>query len=118
MVTFNTLGERLRYARKTKGYTQISLAGAIGVTRGVIFNIEKNLAKPQTIVLNAICRTLDINNDWLVHGEGKMESTLDYAQSSKVLIELFEVTKDLSENELRYLLDVIQSFKNRFEGLL
>lgn len=37
----NTLGERLNYARKQKGYTQDSLAQTIGVSRGVIFNMEK-----------------------------------------------------------------------------
>ena len=37
----NTLGERLNYARKQKGYTQDSLAQTIGVSRGVIFNLEK-----------------------------------------------------------------------------
>ena len=44
----NSLGERLRYTRKRNGYTQDSLASAIGVSRGVIFNLEKNKTTPQT----------------------------------------------------------------------
>ena len=35
----DTLGERLKYARKKNGYTQDSLAEIIGVSRGVIFNL-------------------------------------------------------------------------------
>lgn len=50
----NTLGERLYYVRKSKGYTQDSLAESIGVSRGVIFNLEKNKTQPQLIVINAI----------------------------------------------------------------
>lgn len=41
VIKMNTLGERLNYARKQKGYTQDSLAQTIGVSRGVIFNLEK-----------------------------------------------------------------------------
>ena len=45
----DTLGERLNFVRKKKGYTQDSLAEAIGVSRGVIFNLEKNKTEPQVI---------------------------------------------------------------------
>ncbi len=62
----DTLGERLKYTRKKHGYTQDSLAEIIGVSRGVIFNLEKNKTEPQSIVINAICQTLKINKDWLV----------------------------------------------------
>ncbi len=62
----DTLGERLKYTRKKHGYTQDSLAEIIGVSRGVIFNLEKNKTEPQSIVINAICQTLKINKNWLV----------------------------------------------------
>lgn len=39
------MGERLRKARKAKGYTQESLAAAIGVSRGVVTNIEYDKAE-------------------------------------------------------------------------
>ena len=64
----NTLGERLNYARKQKGYTQDSLAQTIGVSRGVIFNLEKNKTEPQAIVINAVCQILNINKEWLTDG--------------------------------------------------
>ena len=70
----NTLGERLNYARKQKGYTQDSLAQTIGVSRGVIFNLEKNKTEPQAIVINAVCQILKINKEWLTDGTGDMES--------------------------------------------
>ena len=66
-----TLGDRLNYARKKRGYTQDSLAETIGVSRGVIFNLEKNKTKPQTIVINAICQTLKINREWLMDEIGR-----------------------------------------------
>ena len=110
----DTLGDRLQYARKKSGYTQNTLAETIGVSRGVIFNLEKNKTIPQTIVINAICRTLDINSDWLVNGVGEMENTESGAsQSDKILKELYEFVKDLSEDEQLYLLDTAKALKQR-----
>ncbi len=109
----NTLGERLYYVRKSKGYTQDSLAESIGVSRGVIFNLEKNKTQPQLIVINAICQTLNINKEWLVNGIGEMEDTHEASQSTKILTELYEVAKELSEDEQLYLLDTVKALKQR-----
>ncbi|WP_313581190.1 helix-turn-helix domain-containing protein [Lacrimispora sp.] len=112
----DTLGERLKHARKNKGFTQDSLAETIGVSRGVIFNLEKNKTEPQTIVINAICQTLNINKDWLMNGSGEMENTARINQRAKILTELYEVIKGLSEDEQLYLLDTIKALKTRLGG--
>lgn len=109
----NSLGERLYYARKKRGYTQDSLAKTIGVSRGVIFNLEKNKTEPQAIVINAICQTLKIDKDWLINGFGEMEDNSNASQSAKILAELYETAKDLSEDEQLYLLDIVKAMKQR-----
>lgn len=109
------LGERLRLARKKKGYTQDSLAEAIGVSRGVIYNLEKSKTVPQLIVLNALCDTLQIDKNWLLNGEGKMEDSDTAAQSARVLAELYEVAKELSPDEQLYLLDTVKALQNRLK---
>lgn len=109
----DSLGARLTYIRKKKGYTQTSLATAIGVSRGVIFNLEKNKTDPQTIVINAICSLLNINREWLVNGVGDMDYDNELPEHNEILNELLEVAKDLSEDELLYLLDVITALKSR-----
>ena len=109
----DTLGERLKYARKKNGYTQDSLAEIIGVSRGVIFNLEKNKTEPQSIVINAICQTLKINKDWLVSGIGEIEDNSETSKSAKILAELYDVAKELSEDEQLYLLDAVKALKRR-----
>lgn len=42
-----TIGERLKIARKARGYTQDSLAEALGMSRGVITNIEYGGLSPR-----------------------------------------------------------------------
>lgn len=108
-----TLGERLNYARKSSGYTQNGLAESIGVSRGVIFNLEKNKTVPQAIVINAICQTLNVNSDWLLSGVGEMKKEKDPARSDKVLRELYEFARELSEDEQLYLLDAAKALKHR-----
>ena len=109
----NSLGNRLNYIRKKKGYTQNSLAETIGVSRGVIFNLEKNKVEPQMIVINAICHTLKINKEWLLSGIGEMDCSNEIYQSANILDELYETAKDLSEDELLYLLDTVKALKQR-----
>lgn len=109
----NSLGERLNYARKKNGYTQGSLADSIGVSRGVIFNLEKNKTIPQTIVLNAICSTLKINKDWLIDGTGEMKSENAFSRSTEILTELCKIASELTEDEQLYLLDSVKALQQR-----
>lgn len=111
-----SLGERLHTARKKNGYTQEALAEAIGVSRGVIYNLEKNKTEPQAIVANAICQLLKINREWLLHGTGEMEDRSEASQSAKILAELYEVAKSLSQEEQLYLLDTVKALKQRLGG--
>ncbi len=110
----DTLGDRLKYARKKNGYTQDSLGRTIGVSRGVIYNLEKNITEPQAIVLNAICQTLKVNLSWLTEGVGNMEESCGMPQGITILHELYDTAKGLSENEQLFLLDTIRSLKHRF----
>lgn len=107
----DSLGKRLYYARKKKGYTQDSLANTIGVSRGVIYNLEKDKTTPQEIVINAICHTLLVNKNWLLTGSGEMEEFSASSASTRVLAELYEVAKGLSEREQLYLLDTVKSLQ-------
>lgn len=109
-----TMGERLCSVRKKKGYTQGSLGDAIGVSRGVIFNIEKNLTEPQTIVINALCQTLNLNKEWLINGTGEMAADADKESPSALLLqELYTVAKELSDEERLFLLDVMKAMQDR-----
>ena len=112
----DTFGDRLLYARKSKGFTQESLGDSIGVSRGVIYNLEKNLTEPQTIVVNAICDKLNIQKEWLINGYGEMENIEKNNKREKSLEDLYDVAKGLSEAEQQYLLDTIPLLKKYYEN--
>ncbi len=114
----DTLGERLNYIRKKRGFTQEALANKIGVSRGVIFNLEKNKTIPQAIVVNALCQTLKIHRNWLLEGVGDMDDRSETTESAKILAELYDISKGLSKEEQLYLLDVIKAMKQRLGSRL
>ena len=105
------LGERLKFERKRNGYTHDSLAESIGVSRSVIFNLEKNKTAPKAVFINAITQVLKINKDWLINGTGDMVEESNYFRSHKILDELCEMAEELSEEEQRYLLDTAKSLQ-------
>lgn len=111
------LAFRLKKARKLRGYTQDALASAIGVSRGVISNIEYEKAEPQAIVIHAICETLEIDENWLVSGQGHMDKGPDLEKSARLLAEIYNSAKELSEEEQDYILDMIKTFQKHRENM-
>lgn len=105
------VGDRLREARRKKGFTQDSLASSIGVSRGVITNIEHGKTIPQSLVIHAICNALSINEEWLLQGIGKMEGLSDTQKQSFILSEIYESAKLLSTEEQEYILNMIKTFQ-------
>lgn len=111
------LASRLKQARKSKGYTQDALASAIGVSRGVISNIEYEKTEPQALVIRAICDVLRIDENWLTSGVGQMESNSDLEKSARLLSEIYNSAKELSEEEQDYILDMIRTFQKHRENI-
>ena len=104
----NDFKTRFAFIRNKRGYTQTALAKAMGVSRGVISNIEYGLTKPSQITVNALCATLNVNEEWLLNGTGDMEPDNEKA---KLLDSLYRECSELSEAEQLYVLDFIQIMK-------
>lgn len=56
-------GLRLATLRKAKGFTQVELAKAIGVTQRVITYYERETKRPPAHLLDKICKALEISAD-------------------------------------------------------
>jgi transcriptional regulator with XRE-family HTH domain len=87
--------------------TQTEFGKSIGVSRGVIANIELNIVDASTkpLLLDQICKEYKVDRDWLETGEGEMflPQTRDDA-----LTDFFATI--LSEED--------ESFKRRFVEML
>lgn len=110
----DNIGERLKFVRKNQGMTQDELSEKIGVSRGVIQNIEYNRASSvQDIVINAICDALDISKEWLLYGTGEMKQS----EKNKLLNEIAEMAAKLSPAEQDYILDMMRTFNRHREKI-
>ena len=68
----NTLGERIKYARKIKGITQTKIKELCGISSGNLSEIENDKVSPTSNALLSLKRILGVSVDWLLTGEGEM----------------------------------------------
>ncbi|MFS1583979.1 MAG: LexA family protein [Candidatus Arsenophonus phytopathogenicus] len=64
-----TLGQRLKYLRKLKKYTQVTLGKAIGVTGVTVGYWEKDLNEPGGKALSKLARALNTTENYLLYGK-------------------------------------------------
>lgn len=105
MTNFQT---RFVSIRDERGYSQAALAKKIGVSRGVISNIEYGITKPSKIVINALCVALNVNEAWLVDGVGPVERN---DKKATMLTELRNECSELSEPQIQFLLETTRAMK-------
>ena len=70
-----TLGKRVRQLRKSAGLSQTEFAEKLGVTLGVISNIElERITQWDTKMplLNLMCEKYNCRREWLLNGTGEM----------------------------------------------
>lgn len=66
------MNERIRKLRRTLDLTQQEFAQRIGATQNTLTGYETGRRSPSASVINNICKTFYINEDWLRTGEGEM----------------------------------------------
>lgn len=64
-----TIGQRIRLARKAARLNQGELADRLGVTQPTVANWEAGVHDPRQLVLGKLARSLDVSLGWLAGGE-------------------------------------------------
>ena len=62
----NSLGQRIRSARESSGFTQESLAEAVGVSRTAVARWESDDSEPKLQNLVSIAEVLHVSTDYLL----------------------------------------------------
>lgn len=66
------MDERIKQLRKELRLTQQEFAGSLGTSRDNIAGYETGRRSPSDAVISLICRTFNVNEEWLRTGDGEM----------------------------------------------
>lgn len=69
--------DRIKKIRKDADLTQQEFAQKIGSTQNVLANYEIGRRNPSSSVINNICKTFRVNEEWLRTGEGEPYIKID-----------------------------------------
>lgn len=69
--------DRLKQVRKNLELTQQEFAQKIGTSQNVLANYEIGRRNPSNSVINNICKTFNVNEEWLRTGNGEMFVEID-----------------------------------------
>lgn len=98
--------ERLKEIRKTLGLTQQEFADELGISRNNIASYETGKSNPGDSVILLICRTFNVNENYLRKGEGEMFIQLD--RKDQLVLWASEVLNNESESFRKRLIDALK----------
>lgn len=75
--------DRIRHLRKVLDLTQQDFAKKIGMSANVLTNYETGRRNPSRSVINNICKTFHVSEDWLRDGTGEM--FVDLSQDDRIM---------------------------------
>lgn len=91
-----TLGERIKKLRRELNLTQQEFAGRIGSTQNALTGYETGRRNPSRSVINNICKTFRVNEDWLKTGTGEMFRQISRISQIEEFVNNVFVQKPLS----------------------
>lgn len=108
--------DRVALVRTHTGLSMRDFAERIGVSHGVIINIEKEKAPMTRVVGIAICSKFHINEEWLFEGKGDMMESEDLVEQlcqrrglNADQRRILQVAANLGPDAARLILDLASS---------
>ena len=95
----DTVGKRIRQARKNKGFTQTEIRKLTGISSGNLSDIENDKTMPSAGALISLKRELGVSIDWLLTGiDPSTDTEKESVPKSESTIKIDGIEK-LSEEE-------------------
>lgn len=121
------LGDRLRKARKDRKMSQEVLSKKVGVSQGLISDLENNVY-PTSSYVPKIADVLEISAIWLADGKGEMELEKKPADKTKkqlviagtiietreqMIVDMFLELSEESKNAIEAVINRLHSLENK-----
>lgn len=88
------MNTRIKKLRKSLDLTQQEFASRIGTTANVLTNYETGRRNPSSSVINNICKTFKVNEEWLRTGGGEM-----FQPSPSAALDALAMERNLSHGD-------------------
>lgn len=99
----SALGQKIREARQTKGYTQHALAKIANIGDVYMGEIERGLKMPSLNIFIKLTEALDVSTDYILRDE--LSSGKEY-----IYDELTQKLKDLTPKQRKTAVDILDAY--------
>lgn len=93
------ISERIKEVRKFRQLSREKFGEKIGVSRGVIENIEYQRAEIKDLYIQLICKEFHVNEHWLRTGEGEAYFSITEEEALADLLFAITTTQDSTLKE-------------------
>ena len=108
-----TLGEKIKSARRTKGFTQHQLAGMVGAKHNSVSDWENDKSKPDMDTIELLCGALELTPTYLVGSKSDDEyaSIIGNIMNEPGLLDMIDDYKSLSLEDKKAIRQIISSLR-------
>lgn len=105
-----TLGEKIKYLRKTHDLTQVDLAHKLNISKGTMSKYETDSLEPNTTTLAQISSIFNVSADYFIHKEYNTPvCPIRFSDKEIALIELFRSSGNVVVDEQEF--DLIKMYR-------
>ena len=108
-----TLGEKIKSARKAKGFTQRQLADMVNAKHNSVSDWESNKSKPDMDTVELLCGALDLSPTYLVGSKSDDEyaDIIGKIMNEPGMLDMIDDYRNLSENDKKAIRQIISSLR-------
>lgn len=110
-----TFGEKLKFARVTKEYTQKQLADLINAKHNSVSDWEKDKSKPDMDTIELICGALDVTPSYLMGTKSDDEygSIIGNLMNEPDILDMIDEFKKLTVEDKKAVRQIISSLSKK-----
>lgn len=108
-----TLGEKIKSARKAKGFTQRQLADMVGAKHNSVSDWESGKSRPDMDTIELLCGALEVTPTYLVGSKSDDEyaDIIGKLMNEPGLLDMIDDYKSLSPEDKKAIRQIISSLK-------
>ena len=105
----NTIGERIKISRKSRGYSQDELGRLIGVQGTAIGNYERGEREPDRDTIEALADVFNTTMGWLM-GDGEKDEPVASDKLSKEEQEMLDIFRTIAHSKRGSAIQLLKTF--------